>query len=84
MDTSPLIHKVRLPTFAVVVKESKIGITANTDNVSEIKRVIKEYYDKWCNNTLDFNPDRNVIERFERKRLTKKLAEVFDKMQMMN
>lgn len=65
---------------ADLVKESKIGIVANTDNVDEIKGIIKEYYDKWCNGTLDFTPDRNVIENFERKKLTEKLAEVFDKM----
>lgn len=65
---------------ADLVKESKIGIVANTDNVDEIKGIIKEYYDKWCNGTLDFAPDRNVIENFERKKLTEKLAEVFDKM----
>lgn len=65
---------------AELVNESKIGIVANTDNVEEIKNNIKIYYDKWCGNTLDFEPDRNVIEGFERKKLTEKLAEIFDKL----
>lgn len=65
---------------ADLVNESKIGIVANTDDVSAIKKNIKIYYDKWCSNTLDFEPDRNVIEGFERKKLTQKLAEVFDKL----
>lgn len=65
---------------ADLVNESKIGIVADTDNVEQIKKNIKEYYDKWCEGTLDFEPDRNVIERFERKKLTESLAKVFDRM----
>ncbi len=65
---------------ADLVNESKIGIVANTDNVEQIKQNIKIYYDKWCSSTLDFEPDRNVIEGFERKKLTQKLAEIFDRL----
>ncbi len=65
---------------ADLVKESNIGIVANTDDVNKIKENIKTYYDKWCNGSLDFEPDRKVIEGFERKKLTERLGEVFDKM----
>lgn len=65
---------------ADLVKESNIGIVANTDDVNKIKENIKTYYDKWCNGSLDFEPDRKVIESFERKKLTERLGEVFDKM----
>lgn len=64
---------------ADLVNESKIGIVANTDDVEAIKKNIKLYYDRWCEGTLDFEPDRNVIEGFERKKLTEKLAGLFDK-----
>ncbi|MGN1318355.1 MAG: glycosyltransferase family 4 protein [Lachnospirales bacterium] len=63
-----------------LVKESRIGIVANTDRIDEIKANIKLYYDKWVSGELDFEPDRNVIEGFERKVLTQKLAEIFDKL----
>lgn len=65
---------------ADLVKESNIGIVANTDDVNKIKENIKTYYDKWCNGSLDFEPDRKVIESFERKKLTERLGEVFEKM----
>lgn len=65
---------------ADLVEESRIGIVADTDDVNAIKKNIKLYYDSWRNGTLDFKPDRNVIEGFERKRLTEKLADVFNKM----
>jgi glycosyltransferase involved in cell wall biosynthesis len=62
---------------ADLVRESKIGVVAHTENVEAIKSAVKDYYDKWIDGKLDFEPDRTVIERFERKELTKKLAEVF-------
>lgn len=64
---------------ADLVRESKIGIVSHTDNVNKIKENILNYYTKWCENKLDFNPDRNVIQKFERKALTKALADVFKK-----
>lgn len=65
---------------ADLVRESRIGIVSHTDDVEAIKKNIKQYYDAWCANTLSFDPDRSVISRFERKALTQKLAEVFDKV----
>lgn len=64
---------------ADLVRESKIGIVSHTDNVEKIKENILDYYTKWCNGGLDFEPDRAVINKFERKALTKALSEVFDK-----
>lgn len=63
---------------AGLVRESKIGIVAHTDNVEAIKSNIKNYYDAWLEGKLDFEPDRSVIDKFERKELTKELARVFD------
>lgn len=62
-----------------LVLESKIGLVANTDDVLEIENIIKEYYEKWQQNNLNFEPDFNIIQKFERKRLTKDLAGIFDK-----
>lgn len=63
---------------ADLVRKSNIGIVAHTENVPDIKDVILKYYTDWFNSTLSFDPNRLVIEEFERKALTKKLAEVFD------
>jgi glycosyltransferase involved in cell wall biosynthesis len=61
-----------------LVNESKIGLVADTDDVKAIKKVIAQYYKDWSEGKLCFSPDREVIESFERKKLTEKLAEVFD------
>lgn len=63
---------------ADLVRESNIGIVAHTDNVEQIKRNLLQYYSEWENGTLKFVPNQSVIERYERKKLTEKLAEVFD------
>lgn len=63
---------------AQLVRESRIGVVAHTDNVERIKENILNYYNRWKDGRLDFEPDKEVISRYERKELTKKLAEVFD------
>ncbi len=64
---------------ADLVKKTKIGMVAHTDNVFAIKNVIFDYYSKWRDNKLIFSPDRTEIEKYERYELTKKLASVFDR-----
>lgn len=64
---------------ADLIRKSRIGNVSHTDNVDSIKDNILQYYNDWFNGVLDFNPDREFIERFERKELTKQLAELFDR-----
>ncbi len=64
---------------ADLVRKTKIGDVAHTDDVSAIKNVIFDYYGKWRDNNLIFAPDRTEIEKYERYELTKKLASVFDR-----
>ena len=64
---------------ADLVRKTKIGVVAHTDDVEAIKKAIFGYYEKWLEDRLDFSPARNEIEKYERKELTKELASVFDK-----
>ena len=64
---------------AGLVRESRIGETADFDSVPEIKALFLRYYNQYKSNTLCFAPDADVICRFERKALTGELAEVFRK-----
>lgn len=65
---------------ADLVRESAIGEVADTDSVEQIKEKTKEYYEKWLRGELTFKPNRKVIESFERKKLTERLAKVFDSL----
>lgn len=64
-----------------LVLESKIGLVANTDNISQIESIIKTYYEKWYNNPegIEFEPDYQVISKYERRILTQDLANIFNK-----
>ena len=45
---------------ADLVRESKIGVVAHTENVEAIKAALKGYYDSWTDGRLEFSPDRSV------------------------
>ncbi len=65
---------------AELVKKSNIGLVADFDNVNQIKQNILEYYHLWLQGNLNFEPNRDEIKKYERKQLTRQLADVFDKL----
>ena len=60
--------------------EAKIGQVADFDSSKEIADEFYNIYKKYKSGTLAFEPNREVINRFERGELTKRLAEIFDGM----
>jgi len=64
---------------AGLVRESRIGEVADFDNVDEIASLVQRFYAQYAAGTLRFDPDWDVIKRFERKALTGALADVFGK-----
>lgn len=80
MNTNrPVLAVLPKGCAADLVRESRIGTVADADSVSEIKEAAAAYYDSWCQGTLSFDPDRSVIERYERRTLTEALAAAFDR-----
>ena len=63
---------------ADLVRESNIGIVADTDDVKQIKENLLRYYNSWKEKDLRFEPNQEVIAKYERKKLTEKLAKIFD------
>lgn len=63
-----------------LVLKTKLGLTADVDDVPGIKENLLLYYRKWIDNDLDFAPDTEEIKKFERKQITKQLAELFDSL----
>jgi len=66
---------------AGLVRESCIGEVADFDKPDEIAALLLKFYQQYTAKTLRFEPDWDVIKRFERKALTGELAEVFQKAQ---
>ena len=63
---------------AQLLRETQTGWIADIQDTSKIKQNIKQLYQKWNNREEMITPDRNVIQQYERKMLTKKLAQVLD------
>lgn len=65
---------------AELVRESNVGLVADVDDVEEIKKNLLNYYRQWEKGGIEHRPVREVIERYDRKKLTKALAELFDQL----
>lgn len=79
MNTNrPVVAVLPEGCAAELVRESAIGEVADADSVEQIKSVIYDYYSRWSEGALSFEPNRSVIERYERKKLTEALAAAFD------
>lgn len=68
-------------TVAKIVSSTKSGIVIDPTNTEEIKDAIFEMYKKYKKGTLKLDrEDDSVIYQYERKELTRKLAEVLDEV----
>ena len=70
-------------TVAEIVSSTKSGVVINPTNTEEIKDAILEMYEKYKEGTLKLDrEDDSVIYQYERKELTRKLAEVLDEVSL--
>ncbi len=65
---------------ADLVRESRVGLVADVDDVEEIKKNLLSFYSQWKTGSIEYHPVREVIERYDRKKLTKALSEIFDQL----
>lgn len=65
---------------AGLIKATKIGRVSNYDDVDEIKNNIVYYYNQWLKGEIKYEPDYNLISKYERKHLTGQLAGIFDNL----
>ena len=64
---------------AQIIKSTKTGIIADSDNIQEIKEAIYSYYKQWKHGGIIYEPDQDQLRKYDMNELTKKLAEVLDK-----
>ena len=61
-----------------IIKKSKTGAEVNYDNINKIKNALSIFYNKWKAGLLlsEYKKNKNwkMVEKYERKNLTKKLA----------
>ncbi|NLG89510.1 MAG: glycosyltransferase family 4 protein [Clostridiaceae bacterium] len=65
---------------AALVTETGTGFVADCDDVETTARHIQTLYDSWLAGKKPISPNKELISRFERRELTKELAEVFNSL----
>lgn len=66
-----------------IIQQTDRGHALHFNEVAKIKSFILEEYRKWEENDISFNYNPEKIEKYERKVLTKKLAEIFNKNMLL-
>ncbi|MFO7660225.1 MAG: hypothetical protein R6V77_04870 [Candidatus Cloacimonadaceae bacterium] len=65
---------------AELVSRSRTGFVFDSASETEVTDGLREVLNKWQQNALSIEPDLDYIKQFDRKNLTAKLAELFDKV----
>lgn len=76
----PVLGLVPKGEAANIIRETKSGFVMNPDNPDEIKKVLLECYRRWKSrkSLLDEKRDSEAVEKYNRRKATKKLAEIMD------
>lgn len=61
---------------ADIIRETNTGIVCSNVDVPEIKEAVMKFYTEWKQNEFAIRPNRDQVEQYERKVLTKKLATI--------
>ncbi len=69
---------------ASLIKEINAGVIVSPKNISGIKQILKDYFRKWVNCELKVELDQEKLKQFERKNLTIRLAENFNRLLKLN
>jgi glycosyltransferase involved in cell wall biosynthesis len=65
---------------ADLVRKARAGTIVPPDDVIQIADCLVEMYHQWQEGQLKIQRDRQLIQTFERRRLTQRLAELFDEV----
>ncbi|HRS01311.1 MAG TPA: glycosyltransferase [Bacteroidota bacterium] len=69
----PIIFSSPKSDLTQIVESTGAGIITQPNDVKELKKAILNYYNLWKKNSLPI-PNESVIEKYERKELTRQLA----------
>ena len=74
----PIIALVPPGAAADLLAEAGAGAVVDPDDEVAIADLLVRTYNAWCAGRLQAHPDPNVVRRYERRRLTQRLASLFD------
>ncbi len=74
----PIIGIAHDGAVADLLRATNTGLVARNDDVPAIERIILEYHGDYLYNKSGFSPDQKAIGQFERREITKRLAQLFN------
>ncbi len=65
---------------AGVIRETETGFVADSTDPQAVLEALRNCYNQWKAGSLEVNPNREAVRRYERKALTERLAGLFDEL----
>ncbi len=76
----PIIAVAPEGAAAMLLHETCAGKSARHHDIDAIKSIFLEYYNDYLYTSNNFQPNRESIARYERKEVTKRLADIFNEL----
>jgi len=76
----PILAAVPTGDARDLITRARAGWCVDPRDVGAIKSLLEDLIEKKMAGTLNTNPDQQYIRRFERRELTRQLAELFDSL----
>lgn len=65
---------------AALIRDSRTGVVVDAEDVATISYTLEELYRQWDEGKLVYAPQRAVVEQYNRRTQTGRLAELFDRL----
>lgn len=65
---------------ANIIRQANIGVVVNPEDKEGIKRTVREMYEKWLSGNLKVKPNREVIDQYDVRELSRRFAMIFDEL----
>ena len=76
----PIITLAPEGAVAKIIRDTECGMVSNSKDIETIKKIFLYYYTKFLNNDLNIIVNEDKIKLFERREITKNLAQIFDNL----
>jgi len=63
-----------------LIKSTKAGFIAHQSNVQKIEEIFFNYYKQWLDGKIEYNPDVEEIQKYERKNAAFKLSQLLNEI----
>jgi glycosyltransferase involved in cell wall biosynthesis len=74
----PILCLAEVGVAASLIRDTRSGIIIPPDDIPQITQNLVVMYKQWQNGNLSIDPDRELIQTFERRHLTGQLAGIFN------